>query len=344
MPTATPDLSALTSRGNLCIDSQAITVYASVPCPLKVRFKAIFDAFMDDYNQHHALPIYCPTVLEGASHDAEEHLLKATCAEQLPEMLLTMNIGNFFDADFKRRFIDTGILVGYRPQQLPQPILPERLQSLNLLLKNGLYAFGAWAIIEDLVAQGDDISAQRWLDLCAPSLASSISLHGCPDHFSGSSLLFVIHERGGDEAVRCLARNIKQIAHFSKLIKVLNQKNNKDNAQLSMLPGSAAAQIPSPKKITALMMEEGPLLSPMLLLVKAGKEEKYQAILDFFFSDEMRSVLACGDSKLLDEIDWSQPCTHPDWATMLAAGNYQAECARLNELFIAELPDGVSAS
>jgi len=340
MSTSTIDLTALTSQGNLCIDASATTIYASVPCPLKVRFKAIFDAFMSNYNQQHDKPIYCPTVLEGASHDAEEHLLNATCAEELPEVILTMNIGNFFDADFKRRFIDTGILVGYQPTQIA---LPEKLQAANMMLQNSLYAFGAWAIVEDLVAQDVDQQPTRWLDFASSELGQAINLHGCPDHISGSSLLFVIHERGGDAAVQSLARNIKQIAHFSKLIKVLNQRSGEQNARFAMLPGSAAYQIPSTKKTTLTTMDEGALLSPMLLLVKAGMEDKYQDILDFFFSTEMRDVLASGDTQLLDAIDWSLPFTCPDWAQLLQ-GDYPGECERLNQLFVDALPDGVAIS
>lgn len=338
MSTSTIDLSALTSQGNLCIDVNATTIYASVPCPLKVRFKAVFDAFMCKYNQQHDKPIYCPTVLEGASHDAEEHLLKATSAEELPEVILTMNIGNFFDADFKRRFIDTGILVGYQPVKTD---LPAKLNAANKMLKNGLYAFGAWAIIEDLVAQDVALKPTRWLDFAATDSAQCINLHGCPDHISGSSLLFVMHERGGDAAVQSLARNIKQIAHFSKLIKVLNQRSGDQNARFAMLPGSAAYQIPSTKKTRLVTMDEGALLSPMLLLVKAGTEDKYKDILDFFFSTEMRDVLECGDTQLLDAIDWSLPFTCPDWAQLLQ-GDYPGECERLNDLFIAALPEGVA--
>lgn len=338
MTTSTIDLSAVTSQGNLCIDATATTVYASVPCPLKVRFKAAFEAFMCSYNQQHDKPIYCPTVLEGASHDAEEHLLNATCAEQLPEIILTMNIGNFFDADFKRRFIDTGILVGYKANATR---LPAKLDAVDTLLKSALYAFGSWAIVQDLVADPVEITVKRWLDLADASLTSSINLHGCPDHFAGSSLLFVIHERGGDQAVQNLARNIKQIAHFSKLIKTINQRSSGQNAQFTMLPGSAAYQIPSSKKTAPVTMDEGPLFSPMLLLVKAGMEETYQPILDFFFSPEMRDVLASGDTQLLDAIDWTLPFTCPDWASLLQ-GDYPAECERLNQLFIDALPSDVA--
>jgi len=338
MPTPTVDLSALTSQGNLCIDATATTVYASVPCPLKVRFKAVFETFMANYNKQHEKPIYCPTVLEGASHDAEEHLLNARCAEELPEVILTMNIGNFFDADFKRRFIDTGILVGYQPIEVD---LPERLSAVNQMLQNGLYAFGAWAIVEDLVAQNTAVAPKRWLDFASTALQATINLHGCPDHISGSSLLFVVHERGGDEAVQNLARNIKQIAHFSKLIKVINQRSGDKNARFVMLPGSAAYQIPSSKKTTLITMDEGPLLSPMLLLVKAGMQEKYQPILDFFFSSEMRAVLESGDTQLLDAIDWRLPFTCPDWATLLQ-GDYPAECERLDQLFTNALPAGTA--
>ena len=156
---------------------------------------------------------------------------------------------------------------------------------------------------------------------------------------SGASLLLVLQERMGKGAIREFARNIGAVRHFAEIIKSLDSSDPKRLA-FNILPNAASRQIPSKKRALQLEFCDGPLMAPLMLFVKRSRLEACRELLDFFWGEGMRCVLARGDFRMPDEMDWLRNYTFPSW-DYLASRDFAELSEELNAEFRAGLAPGI---
>ena len=101
-----------TARGTPIWQPGAINLHVSVPCPLKVRLKEALGAFIDDYNQRHERPLFCPSILDGIPHGIDDLMQSSDNAQELPDIWVSTGLHTAFSQPFKQRFIDSGIYQG----------------------------------------------------------------------------------------------------------------------------------------------------------------------------------------------------------------------------------------
>lgn len=95
-----------TARGTPIWQPGAINLHVSVPCPLKVRLKGALGAFIDDYNQRHERPLFCPSILDGIPHGIDDLMQSSDNAQELPDIWVSTGLHTAFSQPFKQRFID----------------------------------------------------------------------------------------------------------------------------------------------------------------------------------------------------------------------------------------------
>lgn len=312
----------------------ALTVHVSVPCPLKVRLKAELDAFITEYNQHHRIPVHCPTLTECSPHEFEDAMATASRADDVPDVWVTNNYHTLFTHPFKQRFIDSGTYTGITKLEW-QTLLPPFFREIAAKHNLGFLGFGSWGLVLDASVSPDPVLPKVWDDLAKLEYSGKIGLHGCSGHVSGTALLMVLRARLGEGAIRNFAGNVRYIKHFSQLIKGLDS-GDAGRAQFNLMPSAAIRQIPSKKQVVQLALQDGPLLTPMLLFVKTDKLAQCQDILKFFWSDTFRDILSKGDISMLDAMDWQQPYTLADM-DYLAAHDFNILSAELDAEFRAGL-------
>ena len=328
-----------TARGTPIWQPGAINLHVSVPCPLKVRLKEALGAFIDDYNQRHERPLFCPSILDGIPHGIDDLMQSSDNAQELPDIWVSTGLHTAFSQPFKQRFIDSGIYQGVtHPAALP--LLPPELKAAVSKHNLGFLAFGFWQLVCDTSLCPDGPYPARWADLLDPHYRQQIAIHGCDGHVGGMTLAELLQDQQGEQAVAALAANIKAVRHFSQLIKGMNSADPL-RAPFNLMPGAAASQIPSSKRAALIEVEEGPLLAPMLLYVKASlPQEDRQAVLAFLQGETMRTILRAGDYHLADQMDWQRRYSFPEWDN-IAADDYNRRSEALSQQFIDALAPGV---
>lgn len=317
----------------------ALNLHVSVPCPLKVRLKQALEPFIADFNRRHARPVYCPSLLDGVPHGLETLMQQTTDAAELPDVWVSIGLHTAFAQPFKQHFIDSGVYRGVtKPQWLP--LLPPELAAMASKHNLGLLAFGFWQLVCDLSLLPAGPYPARWADLASPAYHKQLAIHGCDGHVGGLTLLQMIKDTQGAEAVTALAKNVRAVRHFSQLIKGLDSADP-NRVPFNLMPGAAANQIPSQKRVAEVQLADGPLLSPLFLFVKAEAQASpaVAELLEFFWGETFRAVLQAGDYHMPDSMDWSQPYSFPDW-DQLASADYQTQSEALNQAFMDALDPG----
>lgn len=308
----------------------AINVYAIMPCPLKVRFKSEFQMFIDQVNSLGATPIYCPTILDGSPKNVEALMKSAVHESELPEVLVTTSFGTIFSERFKKQFLETGIYEGVTKDEF-FAALPDEYKRVSKQYNIGFLAFGSWSLICDMSLATDMIFPRSWTDLAKPEFKNLLSIHGYQGKASGTSLLLVLKERLGPQAINCFAQNIKEIKHFAEIIKRIDS-TDEDRTPFNILPNAASVQMPSRKRATMLEFSDGPLMAPLMIFVKKSKRAESQDVLDFFWSQTFREVLERGDFFMPNQMDWTQNYTFPSW-DFLASQDFDELSESLNAEF-----------
>jgi hypothetical protein len=304
-----------TENGTPYLEEGAINIFMNMPCPLKVVAKKALKVFVDEFNATHDQKVYSPVLVEGDSKGIEGELKGCKVEEELPEILVASGLHTVLSGDFKSRFVDTGI---YLPATTPTMLEKMTPDYRRLVTEKNIAVVGTgfWSIVCDLSLPMDVPYPTQWMDLTKPEYKDRLSVHGYHGKASIASLLLLLRERGGDEAIVRLGGNIRNIWHFAEILKRMDSEE-KRRTPLNLLPNAATVQMPCRKNAGILEFGEGPLLAPLLMYVKASRREICQPVVDFFFSREMRRTLRLGDFHLADDFEWSAPHCFPKWETLL---------------------------
>jgi len=310
-----------------------LNVYASVPCPLKVRFNASFEAALASLGAQAGAEVHCPNLLPGDKGDLAERLARVERVEDLPDVIVTTRAATALDPNFRSRFLETGELVGYtHPDE--RAGLPPELAAIGARLNLGFLAFGGWSVVVDLsLAEGLDMP-RSWADLVDEKFRGQIAIPGHGDEICGPNTLRIIESRLGLDGVRRLARNTRVVKHFSELVKRIDSGMD-ERAPFSLLPDAVSAQIPSRKRAARLQWDDGPILMPIFQFVRRDRFEASRAALDFFHGPTFGAVMRIGDFRTPTQMDWAEGWSYPDWDELLRQ-DYPAVTKALSEIFLAE--------
>lgn len=317
------------AMGATLIQPGAINVYAFVPCPIEVRLKQTFEAYIAEYNQSAAKPIHCPNVVDTGRSSIGEELMKAESEADLPDVIVANDLRLLFAEPFRSRFLHLyqGVT---KPSYLDA--LPGDYRTVAIEKNIGFLAFGRWSLVRDLSVDPDMPNPTSWADLTDDAYRNRVVMPRCSEHISGISLMMALEETKGLDAVTAFSRNVSSTKHFSQIIMGMDTFDEQ-RAALAILPGPVVAQIPSKKRAGILELTDGPVLMPILLYVRKDRIDQCQGALDFFWGETFRTeVLNRGNFETPDRIDWTKPFLFPDW-TRLAEEDYDKRILAVTEIF-----------
>ncbi|HXP96696.1 MAG TPA: ABC transporter substrate-binding protein [Telmatospirillum sp.] len=298
----------------------AVNVCAFIPCPLKVRFKKMFEDYVATYNATARQPLYCPNILEGGHHSIADDLRNGRGEADLPDVIVTAHTDMVLTEPFKSRLLP---FYEAATNPLSMALMPESYQVASSKHNIGFLAFGSWSVIRDGSIEPDLPNPTCWADLTKEIYRDRIAITRYRDSAGASIVLKFLAETKGIEAVRAFARNVKAAKHFSEIIKSIDS-SDPGRAPLNLLANVAAMQIPSRKNAAMLEFDDAPMSMPILILVKKGRREDSKGALDFFWSDAFRDdVLAKGEYFTPDRVDWNRPYFQADWDELMSRG-YEA--------------------
>jgi hypothetical protein len=287
----------------------------------------VIGEFASLYNASHEVPIYSPMLLDGDSKGIEGELKAAMTEDELPEVLIASGLHTVLSKRFRERFIDTGVYRGVTSESAlsKMPDLYRRLVSQHNI---GIYSTGFWSVVCDLSLDPGVPCPRRWIDLVDPRFKDLVTVHGYNGKASIASLLLLLREQLGSSAIADFAANIRNVWHFAEILKRIDSAEPR-RTPFNLLPNAATVQMPSNKRGAILEFEDGPILAPMLMYVKASRMEECRPLINFMHSNIMLQALRRGDFHHADDFDWSQPFCFPSWDFLLQC-DYEAMTESLN--------------
>lgn len=324
----------MTEQMNKQVDGmnmETVEIYAAMPCPMKVPFRRVMAEFMEEYNSAHAVPVTCPDVSDCASEELGTLVGSGVDVDRLPDVIITNSYEFFFEYPFAEKFLRTGIYLGVTHDE-DLKILPANIRR-NLVENNfGALCFGSQSVVLDMTVGSVENKIGSWEELLSPALYDAITVHGHIDRATFGLMCFLDRNFGMEGIVR-YAGNIADIKHFSQVIKRMCSVNEYRTA-VNILPDVAAAKIPSSKKIRIADMKEGKTLSPIILVVKAGKMAQCGDLLAFFHGKKFRTMLGAG-CLLPEELDGGRTWFMP--ALSLMEKHYRTMADAFDRLYLSGL-------
>lgn len=296
-----------------------LNVIAWMPCPLKVPFKQLINAFLNDYNaKDPEFLINCPDIVECPADHLDEILKNAQTEAELPDVLITSSYTLLFSERFYDRIIKQGIMNGYTDEQNLHA-MPDEIRQLVMRYNLGVIAFSSWSIVQDLSVKTNLPTPKTWAEIVRPEYQDQLTIHGCHGKEGSATLMLFLQQQAGEKAVENFAHNIIDIRHFSQIIKRMGSTNPYRTA-FNLLPDVAVSHIPSNKPVKILSLQEGQPLNPMILMVKSSKAEAVRPVVEMFHTDEFRKMLAGSSYFMPDAIDWNKKFVLPNFETLTRYG------------------------
>ncbi|KAB0670559.1 ABC transporter substrate-binding protein [Oryzomonas sagensis] len=267
-----------------------LNLFALLPCPLKVPLEEAFEAYLDTLlPEVRASFTYC---LEGnANHDVDYYALVEhfESIDDMPDIIVTPGFNSFFHRPFVERFIKPGLFTSV------STFAGDRhLARLGVLDPQGQYtmlAMNLLVMVVDHARLGDRPVPATWRDLLDAAYRKSVAIRGNHDGSFCETLLLTIHKEFGLDGVFRLGENVRYGWHPSQMVKAA-ASGGADAPAISAMPYFFARHLHGRKGVSIVWPADGALVSPVTMLVKTGKREALQPLIDFFAGPKAAAICA----------------------------------------------------
>ena len=277
-------------RTSTGLSDHALTLFALLPCPLKVPLEEAFLGFLAALPEKKRLEISFR--LEGNANSQLDYADYADHFEtlaELPDIVITPGFNSFFHPHFVERFIKPGrfasVNLGDGDRQLAALGVTDPQGHYTMLAMNLL------VLVVDLTRLGGRAVPRTWSDLLRPELAKSIAIRGNRDGSFCETLLLALHKDFGAAGLALLGKNVAWGWHPSQMVKSAGS-GREDTPAVSVMPLFFANNIKNRDRVTIVWPEDGALVSPVTMLVKAEKREELSDLIAFLVGPEVAGICA----------------------------------------------------
>ena len=259
---------------------------AMLPCGLRNPFKEFFEAVVNGNAGEFSLLNF---LIEGnVNHELSYYPLldNITDLNELPDVIIASDVNNFFHRPFITRFIEKGLFVTYTPYKTNS-----YLEKAGFTDPEGnftMFTSNLLVIVVDKNRLGNHSMPKTWNDLLNKEYGNEIIMRG-EDNFFCNAVMLPFYKDNGDEAIKTLALNIKSGMHPAEMVKLAGT-DKPEAGTFYIMPYFFAKRIKN-KHVEIVWPEDGAIVSPVFLLIKKEKLEKYRFLLDFLFSKETGEML-----------------------------------------------------
>ncbi len=260
---------------------------AMLPCGLRNPFKESFDAhvaanperfagfnFLNEGNVNHELSFY-PLIDKMESID------------ELPDVIMASDINHFFHRPFIDKFLTGGLFESCIPYE-PNAYLRD-CGFYDPAGNYSMYTANLLVMAVDKKKLGSRPMPACWDDLLDPMFENEIIMRGEGDFFCNAVMLPFYKDHGLD-AVKAMARNIKNGKHPAEMVKLAGSAKA-EAGTIYLLPWFFAQRIKDPN-VEIVWPSDGAIASPVFMLAKKGASEKHPQLVDFLFSRTTSEMLA----------------------------------------------------
>lgn len=248
-------------------EGKKYNVLAMLPCPLKGSVEEAFNKFIKAEN------IEGDFLIESnANHNFNfnEYMDQIKNIEDMPDIIITAGINNFYGKDFLDKYTRKGYFAGSDDGYYS-------IICMNLLV-----------MVVNLDRLGDRAVPESFADILKPEFENKVVIRGERGKFCETTLL-AIYKDFGIEGIRNLGRSVAYGWHPSQMIKSIGI-NSKEGPIVSIMPYFYSNTIPQREKIKVIWPKEGAILSPVTMIVKKAEMDKVGKIAGFFMSEKIGEI------------------------------------------------------
>jgi len=217
----------------------------------------------------------------------------------MPDIIITPGFNSFFHPYFVERFIKTGQFTSANTYAGDR-----HLAAMGITDPDNHYtmlAMNLLVLVVDHTRLGDRPVPQKWVDLLKPDYEKSIAIRGNRDGSFCETLLLSLYKDFRSDGLTRLGRNVAWGWHPSQMVKAAGS-GREDTPAISVMPLFFANNIKNRERVTIVWPEDGALVSPVTMLVKADKRAELAPLIDFLIGSEVARICAGA----------AFPAVHPD--------------------------------
>ncbi len=269
-------------------DPGDLDLLALLPCPLKVPVEESLRAFAAERLRRGERPLrFC--MAGNANHEVDVRALsQATDSRRLPAAILSPGLNAFFRDPFRGRFVSSGIYGAFEPTPEDTALMALGLldpgRRCAVLTSNPLVL-----LVDERALRGRQVP-RRIEDLFAPELEQSVAIRGGAGGFC-ETLLLSVWRRFGWPGVEKLARATLHGWHPSQMVKAAGS-GRPDAPAVSVLPLFFAETAKSRPGARVVWPEDGAVLSPVTLLVRADRQAELKELVALLRGAELARIFA----------------------------------------------------
>ncbi len=292
---------SLSERG---YNQQGINFLALLPCPIKVPFDSAFADLLS--RTWDSAPPFTYLLESNANNQLSyyEHVRRFTDISQMPDIVISPGLNGYYFKDFFDKFRKKNLFMD------PMESCCSPYQNLDIQDPEHQYAV-LGANIEVLMVDhrklGDLPVPERWSDLLKPEYENSLTVRG-QDGFFCETVLLSIYAEYGMPGVRQFAKTVRTGSHPSEMVKAAKFKRN-PSPPISILPLFFAKLAETSPDVSIIWPEEGPIVSPVTMIVKKEHPAELDPLISFLAGKETGSLFTNASFPSMTGVP---PCVDPD--------------------------------
>ncbi len=257
----------------------------SIPsCPIKVETTAAIKAFAENYNKSHDIKIHYPMADSENAKTYIEALEWVEDPARYPDIVLFCDFKSCFTPNFKR-FQAAGLYTDVLKNRRPHPFY-EKFDYQDPKETYSMLGASFPVIVVDKSIDPDLPIPKSFKDLLDPIYEKKVSIHGHGEFSCDMSVIMNIYQQYGKEAVLTFAKSIKELRHFSQVVKEAG-KGKKDLPPIGIIPEMFKNMIRNKDKVEIIWPEDGAPLFPLFMTVKKEKVERAKDLIDYLTGPEI---------------------------------------------------------
>lgn len=261
-----------------------LNLLALMPCPLKVPIEQEFTNFINQLEANNITYLIDSNANNQLSfYDKVDDF---TSIDDIPDIIISSGINNFFRKPFVDRFIDKGLFVDVSSDKIS-----ELLKKSGIKDPDGNYtiiSMNILVMVVDLTQIGDLPIPKKWSDLLNEEYENKVIIRGQNDFFCETTLL-TIYKSCGLEGIKKLGKSVKEGWHPAQMARVAGT-GLPDSPAISVMPYFYTKTIQSKDHVLVVWPEDGAIVSPVSMLVKKSKLDKLKKVAEFFTGEKVAQI------------------------------------------------------
>jgi len=264
--------------------SPGLRLFLSLPCPLKAPMGIALE------NLRESLPPSAPWprifMDSCGKHTLNDLASELTRPEEVPDMVVSAGLNGFLSKSFRDRFAG-GDLLARLPQDMNSALAATGLADPRGVCR--IYAVNPLVMVAVPSRLGKLPVPRSFDDLLDPAYAGKIGLCGPPETAGDSTLLLHIRLRHGLDALAALGRSMVCDTHPAQ---VFRPAPGTDAPPIAVMPAFFANAAPRQGDVEIIWPDDGALVSPLFVMVKATAKKAVAPLLDLFLGREAAAICA----------------------------------------------------